>query len=346
MDLWIIDRDTLQTIDFVIASEATYGVDYISSDKSSFTLLNPNMDDYPEGDFVWGKSPKNSDKPGFFGVIDSYEDNKLVCNDIMVLLNFEFPATTMRGTSFEKHMKTLITRYLINDPTKKMSNLVITTLTDTAHIYQPSESPTPTNLMSYLINGFKKYNVVWKFDKILDGKIYTTLEAVKNTTQFEDTLSDFQDWEVSTTTVGKDVENELIIINPTMTNSESPSIKSTWYLTTENIVTSKSSDELIFRPTRTKVRIYNADNDKDMTDEQIANAELAGNYYSHEISVNGRLSSKIIDMSAMRIGTLANIYYKGKLFKSVLSGYEYTEGDQFIALKFGNIRSRLSEILE
>lgn len=344
MELWIIDRDTLQTIDFVIASEATYGIDYISSDKSNFTLLNPNMDDYPEGDFVWAKA--RNEEPSFFGVIDSYEDNKLVCNDIMVLLNFEFPATQMRGRSFEQHMKTLITRYLINDPTKKMSNLEIDVKTNTSHLYQPKESPTATNLMSYLINGFKKYNVVWSVDNISNGKIHTSIEAVTDTTQFEDTLNDFQDWEVSTTTVGKDVENQLLIVNPSTTNSENPSIKSTWYLTTDNTVTSNASNELIFKPTKTRVRVYNADNDKDATDEQIANSELSGNYYSHEINVNARLASKIIDIKAMRIGTLANIYYKGKLFKSVLSGYEYSEGDQFISLKFGNIRSRLSEILE
>jgi hypothetical protein len=78
----------------------------------------------------------------------------------------------------------------------------------------------------------------------------------------------------------------------------------------------------------------------------VANSELKGNYYSHEINFDIKNESEIIDFESLRIGTLANIYHNEKLFQSVLTGYQITSNSDFIGLKFGHIRSRLSEVLE
>ena len=80
--------------------------------------------------------------------------------------------------------------------------------------------------------------------------------------------------------------------------------------------------------------------------EEVANSELKGSYYSHEINVKANIDNRMIDIHNLRIGQLVNIYYKDRLYKSVLSGFSITEGSNSVSLKFGNIRSRISELLE
>lgn len=341
LNVWLITRqgfisESIQVYDYEIDR------DYITSNKSSFRILEHL--EFQQGDFLLAKFPRGASS-AYFGVINSYENDMVICNDIFSLVNFEFAATRKSGNSFEEHAKTLITKFLINDPSKLMSILDIEVLTHTSHIYQPSESPTVTNLMRYLINGFKKYNVVWDF-KLFNNRIQTTLENVTETIQIKDNLYDVVNWDVSTTEVGKGVENHLVIIDKKTIDSENPKVLSEWYLTTENEVTQNMNDEKVIKPTKTKIWIYDTTEEEKPTYEDVAKSELSGSYYSHEISCDVRKSSKIIDVTKLKIGTLANIHHKDKVYQSVLTGYTLITNSEFVQLRFGHIRSRLSELLE
>ena len=343
MLIWVINRKG-EIIDETESYSGEYGVDAISSDKATFPLIDKDKK-YSRGDFILAKE---TDGGGinYFGVIDSYEDNKLVANDITVLANFEFPAGKISGDSFEDHFYKLLKRYLLDDPTKDLGILEVEVKTSTKHLYQPKETPTATNLMKYLINAFKKYNIVWQFDRFEGGKIYTYIEAVTETFQLKDNIDGFRDWEVSTTEVGKDTENMLLIVDKTMTDVMNPKILSTWYLKDDNTVTQDKTDPQIIQPTKTKVNVYDTTATDKPSYEEVANSELKGSYYSHEINVIANIDNRMIDIHNMRIGQLVNIYYKDRLYKSVLSGFSITEGSNAVSLKFGNIRSRISELLE
>lgn len=343
MNIWIINRKG-KIVGQEVSTSSTYGIDAISIDKSEFILNNPSIE-YQRGDFILAKDG-TGDKDIFFGVIDSYEDKKLVANDIRILANFEFPAGKVSGNSFEQHYYNLLQRYLLNDPTKDLSILQVEVRTNTSHLYQPKETPTATNLMKYLVNAFKKYNIVWEFDRFEGGKIYTYIEAVTDKFQLKNNISDFRNWEVSTTDVGKDTENMLLIVDKTMTDVMNPKILSTWYLRDDNTVTNNSNDAHIIKPTRTKVNIYDTTATDKPSYEEVANSELKGSYYSHEISVNATMDGSVINIHNLRIGHLANVVYDNKTYQSVLSGYSIVAGSNVIQLKFGNIRSRLSELLE
>lgn len=343
LNIWIINRngetsESTQVFDYEI------NTDYITSEKSSFELPG-NYLEFSIGDFLLAKF-KGGDGLAFFGVIDSYENNKIICNDVYSLVNFEFPATRISGKSFEQHAKNLITRYLINDVNKQMNIVDIDVLTNTSHIYQPSEPPTPTNIMKYLINAFKKYNVVWRFDSFQNKRIKTSLVNVTDSIQFKNNLYDFVNWDVSTTEVGRGIDNHLIIIDKRTTNSESPTILSEWWLTTENEVTQDKNHWLIDRPTKTKIYVYDTTEEDKPTYQEVAESEIKGSYYSHEISFEVHNKNKFIDFKALKIGTLANIYYNDAVYQSVLTGFTYSNASEFVQLRFGHIRSRLSEILE
>ena len=343
MNIWIINRKG-EIVGQEVSISSLYGIDAITVDKSEFVLNNPATE-YKRGDFLLAKDGAN-DKDIFFGVIDSYEDNKLVANDIRILANFEFPAGKIYGDSFEDHYYQLLKRYLLNDPTKDLSILQVEVRTNTKHLYQPKETPTATNLMKYLVNAFKKYNIMWQFDRFEGGKIYTYIEAVKDKFQLKNNLSDFRNWEVSTTEVGQDTENMLIIVDKAMTDVMNPKILATWYLKDDNTVTNKSDDPHILKPTRTKVNVYDTTATDKPSYEEVANSELKGSYYSHEINVDADIDSSIINIHNLRVGHLANVVYNDKTYQSVLSGYSIVSGSNVIKLKFGNIRSRISELLE
>ena len=342
INIWIIDRKGVITQEPIIVSKAAIQPDYITQDASTFEL--PDDASFVRGDFILAKVMYSSEV-SFFGVISSYEDKKVVAKDLLGLVNFEFPATRMSGSSFEQHFKNLVNRYLLQDASKDLNILDIEVKTNTTHIYQPDEPPKATNLMSYAINGFKKYNVVWRFDKFEGGRIKTVIEAVTDTMQLKDNIADFQDWEVSTTEIGKNTQNHLLIVNKNTTNSEGPNVLAERYLTTNNDVTSNYADLAVVKPTITKVAIYDTTATDKPSYDDLANSELKGNYYSHEITFTMSKVNEFFSIENLKLGTLATIYSNERLYKSVLTGYEYLSDSDRVKLKFGHVKSRLSELL-
>lgn len=343
--VWIIGRNG-SVKDMFPTNEYEINIDYITSDKSTF-YTGGRIINYSKGDYILVKRENIKDII-YFGIVDSYVNSDILCNDIITLLNYEFAATKTSGKSFEEHMRTLINNTLVKDPNKEISNLVITSRTKTAHMYQPSDPPTPTNLMKYMINGFKKYNVVWRFDKFEDGKIYTVIEKVTSSIQIKDNSRDFFDWDVSSTEVGRGIDNHLIIVDKRMKDSENPKILSQWWSTNENEVINDGNDKRILKPTKTMVYVYDTeDESKDKpTQQEVAESELHGSYYSHEISVSMTLENKLIDFNNIQVGELTDVYYKDRLYKSVFTGYEISNNNNVVLMKFGHIRSKFSELLE
>lgn len=340
--IWVIKRDgTISEATNVLDYEIS--MDYITADKTNFVIHNDTP--YTVGDFVMAKYPSGKGL-AYFGVIDSYENKKMVCNDISVLTNFEFPATRVSGPSFELHAKTLIFKYLLSDSNKLLNILDIEVKTSTPHVYQPDDPPTPTNLMKYLVNGFKKYNIVWSFNGFSNGRIQTSIEAVTKTAQLKNNIMVFRNWDVSTTEVGSGISNHLMIVDKKTDNSELPIILSEWWLLNDNTVTSVRSNPNIIKPTKSIVNIYDQEEEDKPTYEEVANSDLKGSFYAHEISVDALKGNNIFDPDALDIGTLVTIVYNDRTYQSVLTGFTITDDTDYMQLRFGHIRSRLSEILE
>lgn len=342
LNIWIVQRNGLVSASI---QSAVYEInkDALTQEKSSFTVSE--MLDFKQGDFLMAKF-KHGKGIAFFGVIDSHENNKIICNDISSLVNFEFPATRMNGNSFEQHAKNLIDRYLIQDKTKTMDILNIDIKSNTNHMYQPAEPPTATNMTKYLINAFRKYNIVWSVESYSNWRVNTVIEQKTKTIRLKNNIAKFVDWEISTTGVGRNIENQLLIVNKNTTNSEGPNVLSTWYLTTENEVTQDANHPKISKPTKTKVWIYDMTEEDKPVYKDVAESELKGSYYTHEITFKMPIENDLISFDDLILGTLAEIIYDDELYQSVLSGFRLSDESDYIELRFGHIRSRLSEILE
>lgn len=317
--------------------------DYITMDPSRFKILDKDIV-YKKGDYLIGKF-EDTALFSYFGIITSKEDDVFVTKSLLALLDFEIPTARIKGPSFEAHARDLIYKYLINDATKDASNIVITIESNTAHNYQPKEPPSQTNMTTYMINGFRKYNVVWEFVKVKDGKIYTVLKRVTKKVKIKNNVDYLYDWSFSNTEVGVGVANKLLIVDKTTTDMMNPKILSTWYINEENELTQNANDPKIYKPTKTVVNIYDTTDEKKPTYNDVADEELKGSTYSHEIQCTMRRGNLLISDEDLLIGTLYEIVYDGETYQSVIAGYAFND-DVTVELRFGHIRSRLSEILE
>lgn len=323
-------------------------VDALQDQQSNFDLSEPI--NASEGDFLWARA-EPAGKSIYFGIIGKIVDKKTItCNPLESLLDFEFGATYVSGSSFEEHMKKLITYYVIQDTSKKLSNLVINIRSNTEHLYKPSDPPTATNLLKYLRNGFKKYNVVWEFKEVtLDGKIITEIFAKTKSISIDDSPTDFSEWEIQIKQPNADTPNQLYIFDKTLKNSETPNPRDIWYLTSSNELTKNKDNPNIQLPTASKVFIY--DNEQESGEaydsEKIAKSELTGNAYNHQISFKIWKKTQLLDIESISIGLLITFHlHNDKLdqLKSVVTGIEETE-DNHLLLICGNVRNRLIDYM-
>ncbi|HFU4203826.1 TPA: hypothetical protein ACGO8F_001424 [Streptococcus suis] len=357
MDVTIIDRESRRIKSKATCYQWEIDYDYLTNDPSSF-IFQHNVD-YAPGDFLLGKlqdrqlglsSIEQDGLPFFLGVIGESENDAINAYNLLNLANFDFVATRKTGSDGIGHLKKLLDTYLIADRTKQASSMGIRA-GDVAipYSYQPSNPPTITNLADYLIHFFKKYRIVWAWDSIdFDStgqlSLQTKLVQEGRLLQLKNNVYDFVNWNVYYTPANKGSENMLHIIDKTTVDSEHPKILSTWYLTKDGIVSQALNGVTL--PTRSKIALYDTADESKPTYLEVAQSELAGSQYSHEIEFDLRLDSKLIQFQDLVIGSQALIAHDNNLYPSVLTGYAIKSSSEFISLKFGHVRSRFKSVFE
>ena len=128
-------------------------------------------------------------------------------------------------------------------------------------------------------------------------------------------------------------------------NMKNPTILSRWYLNNSGEI---QEDNIlnVTLPTNDKVYLYDKTQDDKPTYREVAQSELSGNEYSHEISFDLQKNNNILKFEDLEIGASANITYNGILYKSVLTGYTLKNESDFITLKFGHVRSTFQQVLK
>lgn len=335
-------------------------VDYIDNVKSKFTVTeNLGCD---KGDLLVAKLPDGqystaiddlSFKPFYIGIVESYEQTKdnfvIETGNLYNLANFEFVATTKNGSNGQSHLLAILTKYFLNDNTKKSNQISITVAGEpVAFSYQPSNSPTATNLVDYLIGFFKKYGIVWEVDRLGyddygELTLHTVIRQRTETIQLKNNTHDFQSWNVYVTPANQSAENMIQIVDKQTKDSELPLVLSTWYINELGAVsTSRSRVRL---PTKSKIYLYDTLATDKPTYESIARSELSASLYAHEISVDILESSDLIRFEDISIGMRAKIVYDRDTYPSILTGYAIDSDRAIISLKFGYTRSTIKSLL-
>ncbi|MCL2536946.1 MAG: hypothetical protein FWE51_01505 [Coriobacteriia bacterium] len=358
LSCYILDRKTLAVKARFQSYDWDISRDYLTNEKSSFVPFGTW--EAQQGDFLvaksslldWvSKSGNRRFKPFYTGVFDSFESEKIVCCDLYNLLNFEFVATRMTGTDVTGHLFALIMQNLINDTTKNIGDIEVSA--DNSAInwsYQPAEPPTATNMVTYFINAFRKYNVLWDVDYFEDSgigalKMVTSVRHVARRISLKDNTSAFLDWDVYVDPGGFSEQNKLVIVNKKTVDMLAPMVMSTWYIRSDGEIV-QVADEGVHRPTRDKVFIFDTTQQDQPTQLEVARAELSASNYSHEINFNMKKSNSLLDWHDLEMGMLANIVYNNDIFESIMTGYRVSSGSDLIGLRFGYVRSTLQQLLD
>lgn len=362
----VLDRLTLQTKYSKQCAVWEIQRDYLGNSASHFTLKG----DYEvkNGDFLLAKfasgelaTYNNVGRlaPLFFGVIGSSENKQkqigitqINAFDILQLLDIEFPATYKSGNNVQTHLKSLIQLYLLQYLGSQLPPISVDVAgAGISHLYQPSDPPTATNLTEYAINIFKKYGVsctVKELRRRADGRLVldTRIEKPKGHLRFKNNVSHFMNWSVYVTPANAEGSNHLLIVDKKTKNSEQPLVLAQYFLGDDGSISQDRNAVKSHKLFKTKVYIYDTEQEDKPTYDDVARSELATSSYSHEISFDIPYDSDICRLSDLRIGTDSTIYYDKQQYPSILTGYSLSSKSDYISLKFGNVRSTLKSFVK
>lgn len=347
MNIWLLGRDG-KIKNYTESESFEINYDYLSNTTSSF-VLRDNIGVQPN-DFIVAKESE-SNKPAFFGVVSSLENGKVNANQIINLLNFEIVMERgQTGDSLEDFLKQLITSKLIGDDSKIVKNIVVDVKTKTKFFFifdGNGKIFISQNLADYFFLAFKKYGVVWQFDDIVIDEntktytIHTSLVRYDKTINVKNNSYTFLNWDVYERPIGPDLENKAVVFDTKYYPAQN--MGTVYYLRSDNTLTQDVNDN-VYKPTKDKVVLYDSGTEH-ATPLELASNALLGNSYSHEISFDLKMNSRLLTMDDIVIGYKYNIAHNDSLYQSILTGFKINDDGTTVSLKFGNYRSNFDQVL-
>lgn len=323
-------------------------VDALSNASSTITVLKQS--NMAKGDYVAVREV-NSTVMLYYGQIttvdpdDSTNYMKLTANRLWNVVNGDTIITAMNGSSYETHLIRLIRNYINSNLSTNVLNYSITNSTNTSYQVTNSDTLSVSNLIDYMIRGFKLHNTTFDITGIGSGtrngqpfyfpKI--DIHQITDTWNFRNDAYAFKDWEVTDTRALRGYANELWIVNKNTTNMESPGILARYWLQKDGSVT-KTLNTNVVLPTQVKVYLYDTTATDKPSYDSVASDQLTGNVYSHSIKFSMPIENNFLPLDKVKVGLQSNIYYDGTLYKSILSAFSLNSSDELIELTFGNLR--------
>lgn len=275
---------------------------------------------------------------------DSVDTMSLTANYIWNVLNGEIIVKSTSGSSYEAHLLNMIKKYIDSSSSNSIIKYALSNSTNTDFAVTNSEIST-SNLIDYMIRGFKLHNVIFDVTGIeqgsSNGKFFyypkIDIHQTKDVWNFRNNVYDFMNWTVSDSRGLRGYNNELWIIDKASTNMENPTIMGKYWLQNDGSVV-KSINNNVVKPTQVHIYLYDKTATDNPTLDKIAQTELQGNTYSHNIQFSMPINNNFLPLNKLKLGLQSNIYYNNKSYKSILTSYSLNSDSDTIALVFGNLR--------
>ncbi len=329
----------------------TYSLVMDALQNSSSTFVLNDQGSSQLGDYIAIKIA-NTNTLLYYGQLtgvdmdESTNADTLTACDYRNALNGDIVVLGRSGTSYETHLQKLIAQYVASN-TGNLFGRSVTTSTATAYAITTSDGITTSNFIDYLIRGFKLHNVVIAIKDLKQGMsngipfYYPEFDIhqVTESWNFKNDIYAFTGWTVSDSRLLRGYNNELWIVDKATTNMESPTIMAHYYLQADGTVVSALNANVI-QPTQVHIYVYDKTDSSvtSLSNLQIAQSELSGNTYSHDIQFSMPIDNNFFPLNKLKLGLQSKIYYNGKLYQSVLSGYSLSSDSDQLSLEFGNLR--------
>lgn len=270
----------------------------------------------------------------FTGVINALdEDNRtLSCGNMYSLFDDKWMYSIPAEASIEETIEAIINTDFVNNSDSYMRqtfDFSISCSTSTAGSIEEKDAGTIVNFQDFLINIYNQYDILLQF-KLYFNDVQPEIIILKPSKTPRTKLSNnvHQVIEITARTRSAS-ENKLIIYG-----ADKTTYRATYYVNGEYLTTNDEADNRLSL-IKTKY-IFSDENISDL-----ASANLSTEIYNHELQVT-MTDGFIYDTKQIRLGNYYDIYYKGEVYKSVLTGIEY-EDIHRITMIFGKVRQRLED---
>lgn len=337
----VYDRQTLEYIDGGVIRDYAIDTDYISNNASEVILTEQTL--AKKGDLIVGI--KGLDKT-FIGVITAVDNTKLQISFKQpkelftdTVLNV-FKYTNTIGYKFElvSGLETILNlAFVATDDNRKKLPLSIEKFGTASGAVWTDEGDT-INIQDFIQWAFDNHNVYLDFDiDFSSNKL--VCKIIKNTTTgyvIKDNIK------LSTPTFDK---NELPNYNKAVVyNKDTGAILGTYYLLSNNTITTGSTNINRLLPVQTKYIAY--EEDKGYTPQEVANSELQGNIYNHCILYKLSKEQRLVNPFSFKYGDGVSIVYKDREYNSIFTGLKYTKDEPYITCIFGKTRIDFTDRLK
>jgi len=133
--------------------------------------------------------------------------------------------------------------------------------------------------------------------------------------------------------------NKAIVYNP-----DTGAILGTFYLLTNNTVTTSATNANRLLPVHTKYIAFDAS--KGYTATQVATSELSGKIYNHCIQYKLSKEQRLVHPFSFNYGDEVKIIYDGREYDSIFTGLKYKKDEPYITCLFGKTRIDFTDRLK
>lgn len=270
----------------------------------------------------------------FSGIINAVdEDNRTVSSGNMLsLFDDKWLWNIPSETTIEETIKTILENDFVNNADVFMQqtfNFEISCATETNGTFEEKQLGTVMNFQDFLISAYKLYDVLLDFNIFFDDtKAEITIRKPSKSPTTKISNNVHQVTEITARSKSAS-ENKLIIYSKDKTE-----YRATYYVNGEYLTTYDEADN---RLSLIKTKYVFSDDDL----SEVAQANLSTEIYNHELQVV-MTDGYVYNPKNIRLGNYYEVYYKGQVYKSVLTGIEYESIHQ-ITMIFGKVRQRLED---
>lgn len=276
----------------------------------------------------------------YVGVISNIDDNTIQTNQIISLFNDKWLWNDPQQVTIEQTVRAILQSDFQNNNDSLVADIfsqfdLNISSTGTPLLLPTQDENYVVNFMDFIFQLYQNYQILLDINipygasrpsiTILKPN-YPTIKLSNNT----NTLQDFN------------IMQETYETNKLILYAKDGTYRGTWYGTTQGIST---SDDYTNRLPKIRTNIVFSD---DPADDIVAD-NLSNQMYNHKIEVNLILNNKLYNFDDFHLGQTFEIYHKGKVYNSVLTGYaiEINESgaSDKVTLTFGIVRVSLIDKL-